>query len=52
MIDNKYNCADNVSSFGLESLLWNIPDLYFVGDIKYGLKFRQILEYLMIPWHD
>lgn len=40
-----YACADNVSSFGLESLLWNIPDWYFTKNSYYGLAFKEIVTY-------
>lgn len=40
-----YNCADNVSSFGLESLVWNIPDSYFTKYSCYGFAFEEIVNY-------
>ncbi len=47
MDDLHYSSAKNVSSFGLESLLWNVPDELFM---KYGetykYKFDDIVEYL------
>ncbi len=46
MSDRGYSSADQVSSFGLESLLWNIPDEYFIKWYKYGYAFGEILEYL------
>ena len=42
-----YNCANNVSSFGLESLLWNIPNEIFNGYINYRFVFDELLQYLL-----
>lgn len=41
-----YSCADNVSSFGVESLLWNIPDSYFTKYSIYGFAFEEIVDYV------
>lgn len=46
MSDRGYKCADNVSSFGLESLLWNIPNYYFTKYSCYGYAFKEIINYL------
>ena len=46
MSDCGYSCADNVSSFGVESLLWNIPDSYFTKYICYGFNFEEIVNYV------
>ena len=46
MSDIGYKSADNVSSFGLESLLWNIPDSYFTKYKSYGFIFEALLSYL------
>ena len=40
-----YSCADNVSSFGVESLTWNIPDSYFTKYSSYGFAFEEIVSY-------
>lgn len=45
MSDCGYSCADDVSSFGIESLLWNIPDSYFTKYICYGFNFEEIVNY-------
>ena len=41
-----YKSADGVSSFGLESLLWNIPDSYFTKYKSYGFVFQELLGHL------
>lgn len=46
MSDCGYSCADKVSSFGLESLLWNIPDDVFKKYINYRFVFDDIIQYL------
>ncbi len=38
--------ANDVSSFGLESLLWNIPDEIFKKWGLYGFAFEEVLNYL------
>lgn len=45
MSDCGYSCADNVSSFGVESLTWNIPDSYFTKYSSYGFAFEEIVSY-------
>lgn len=45
MSDYGYGCADDVSSFGLESLVWNIPDAYFTKYKSYGFIFEEIVNY-------
>ena len=45
MSDLGYSCADNVSSFGLESLLWNIPNSCFTKYCCYGFVFEEIVKY-------
>ena len=45
MSDCGYGCADDVSSFGLESLVWNIPDAYFTKYKSYGFAFEEIVNY-------
>ena len=45
MSDCGYNCADNVSSFGIESLIWNIPDSYFTKYSSLGFAFEEIVSY-------
>ena len=46
MSDAGYPCADKVSSFGLESLLWNIPDSEFTKYTLHGFLFQHLLSYL------
>jgi len=46
MSDCGYNSADGVSSFGLESLLWNIPDSHFTKYTNYGFVFEELIRYL------
>ncbi|MCD8118696.1 MAG: hypothetical protein LUE29_04315 [Lachnospiraceae bacterium] len=46
MSDCGYSSANEVSSFGLESLLWNIPDEYFMKWHLYGFAFGEIISYL------
>ena len=45
MSDCGYSCADNVSSFGIESLVWNIPNEYFRKYTSYGFAFEEIVKY-------
>ena len=45
MSDCGYSCADKVSSFGVESLLWNFPDYCFTMYQSYGLAFEEIVDY-------
>lgn len=45
MSDAGINCADEVSSFGLESLLWNVPDSEY-GNYTLGLEFSHLVNYL------
>ena len=45
MSDCGYSCADNVSSFCVESLTWNIPDSYFTKYSSYGFAFEEIVSY-------
>lgn len=46
MSDYGYSSADKVSSFGLESLLWNIPDSYFTKWYTYGYEFKELIQFL------
>ena len=46
MSDAGYASAERVSSFGLESLLWNIPNDEFVKYTLYGFIFQHLLDYL------
>lgn len=41
-----YPSAAQISSFGLESLLWNIPDEVFMKYRLHGLTFAAIISYL------
>ena len=46
MSDCGYRSADSVSSFGLESLLWNVPDSSYTNWSNYGFTFQKIIDYL------
>lgn len=46
MSDYGYHSADAVSSFGIESLLWNVPDSSYTNWSNYGFTFQRIIEYL------
>ena len=46
MSEFSYSCADKVSSFGLESLLWNIPNDIFTQYSTYRFAFDNIVTYL------
>ena len=46
MCDCGYTEAEQVSSFGLESLLWNLPDSLFMKYSTYRYEFGEIVEYL------
>ena len=47
MEENYYVSAQNVSSFGLESLLWNIPDEIYLKHTTYGFALYEIIYYLI-----
>ncbi|MEK4876378.1 hypothetical protein N1I87_17420 [Bacillus sp. FSL W8-0102] len=56
MQDENYESANNVSSFGLESLLWNLPNEAFTKYTIYRYAFGEITEYLwknshMLPFY-
>lgn len=46
MSDNRIASADNVSSFGLESLLWNVPNDLFTKYNSYKYIFEELVDYL------
>jgi len=46
MEDSGYSSAKNVSSFGLESLLWNIPSDKFMKYNIYRFVFGDVVDYL------
>jgi len=46
MSDCGYSCADKVSSFCVESLVWNVPNPYFTKYICYGFAFEEIVTYI------
>ena len=48
MSDAGFTCADKVSSFGLESLLWNVPNNKFMEHTLYTVTFKSILTYLFM----
>lgn len=46
MKDLCYKSAEKVSSFGLESLLWNIPDDIFLKYSTYKYEFDEVVDFL------
>ncbi len=46
MESNSYASAKEISSFGLESLLWNIPDYVFKKYSIYRYEFGEIVDYI------
>lgn len=46
MADQECSSAKNVSSFGLESLLWNLPNSIFKRYSIYRYEFGEIVDYL------
>jgi len=46
MDDNSYPSAKKVSSFGLESLLWNLPNEIFTKYFAYRYIFDNIVDYI------
>lgn len=52
MQDNCIKEADKVSSFGLESLLWNIPDSFYLeySNYRHVYIFDRIINYLKTNW--
>ena len=46
MCECGYKEAEQVSSFGLESLLWNLPDSLFMKYYTYRFEFGEIVNYL------
>lgn len=43
-----YKEADEVSSFGLESLLWNLPNSLFMKYSTYRYEFEEIVDFLFV----
>lgn len=52
MEDWGYSSASNVSSFGLESLMWNLPDDLFKRYTTYKYEFGEIVNYLYSHKND
>lgn len=48
MEDLNYSSAKNISSFGLESLVWNVPNDKFMKYSSYRFIFDDVVEYLFI----
>lgn len=46
MVDYSYSSAKEMSSFGLESLLWNIPDDIFKKYSIYRYEFGEIVDFI------
>jgi hypothetical protein len=47
MVDEGYKSAENVSSFGVESLLWNVPNKTYTTYSSLRFVFDEILKYLL-----
>ena len=47
MLDNKITTAKDVSSFGLESLLWNVENHEYLGYSSLGATFEEIMQFLI-----
>jgi len=47
MQDSTVSSANKVSSFGIESLLWNIPSHIYIKYNSYGFIFDEIINYLI-----
>lgn len=47
MLEREILSAEKVSSFVLESLLWNLPDYLLKKDESYTEKFQQIINYIV-----
>lgn len=41
-----YKSVNEISSFGLESLVWNVPDCYFIKESYYKVIFSKIVTYI------
>ena len=52
MEDLDYPYAQKASSFGVECLLWNIPNEYFTKYTTYCYAFEEIVEYLYPQLHS
>lgn len=46
MADYGYSSAGNISSFGLESLLWNLPNSIFTKYSVFRYEFGEVVDYL------
>jgi len=46
MVDSGISSAKHISSFGLESLIWNVPNEYFAKYSSYRFCFDQVVGYL------
>ena len=51
MRDNAYLEANNIPSFLIECLLWNVPDRYFKNSL-YINNLSEILDYLVLKTVD
>ena len=47
MVACNIEAADKVSSFGIESMLWNIPDEVYLKWRLYGFKVEELINYLI-----
>ena len=47
MVDNDVKSASEISSFVLESLLWNIPNYKYTSDDSYLEKFQGIINFII-----
>ena len=46
MEELNYEYASKASSFGVECLIWNVPDYYFTSYESYCYTFKKIIDYL------
>ncbi len=47
MVDAGFTSATHVHSFGIESILWNVPDSVYLQYINYRYIFDEVLKYLV-----
>ncbi|MDG0826371.1 nucleotidyltransferase [Staphylococcus equorum] len=46
LIEQENKNAKNTSSFGVEGLIWNVPNSYFTKYSSYGFIFEELINYL------
>ncbi|MDW4005854.1 nucleotidyltransferase [Staphylococcus saprophyticus] len=52
LIEQGNKNAKNTSSFGVEGLIWNIPDFYFIKYSSFGFIFEELINYLEMKLSD